>query len=111
MEGRFDANNPARYPDYPRLEVITNSGTANTETSDFWVIDAGYLRIKNAQFGYKVPKSATDAIGIDNLRFYVGAENLHSFNSYREGWDPEINSSGAYYPILTTYTLGMNLKF
>ncbi|PKB00271.1 TonB-linked SusC/RagA family outer membrane protein [Flavobacteriaceae bacterium MAR_2009_75] len=111
MDGRFDANNPTRYPDYPRLEVITNSGTANTETSDFWVINAGYLRVKNAQVGYRVPKSATDIIGIDNLRFYLGAENLHSFNSYRKGWDPEINSGGSYYPILTTYTLGVNLKF
>ena len=111
MDGRFDANNPVRYPDYPRLEVITNSGTANTVESDFWVIDSGYLRVKNVQLGYKFPVSVTDRIGIDNLRCYVGAENLLSFNSYRQGWDPEINSGGSYYPILTTYTFGINLKF
>lgn len=111
MDGRFDPNNPVRYPEYPRLEVITNSGTANTTTSDFWVIDSGYLRIKNVQLGYNVPKKATDIVGIDNLRLYLGAENLHSFNSYRKGWDPEINSGGSYYPILTTYTFGVNLKF
>lgn len=111
MDGRFDLNNPVRYPDYPRLEVITNSGTANTVTSDFWVIDSGYLRVKNVQFGYKFPVSVTDRLGIDNLRCYLGAENLLSFNSYRQGWDPEINSGGSYYPILTTYTFGINLKF
>ncbi|SHJ69937.1 SusC/RagA family TonB-linked outer membrane protein [Pseudozobellia thermophila] len=111
MEGRFDPENPVRYPDYPRLEVITNSGTANTTVSDFWVIDSGYLRVKNVQLGYKIPDKTADVIGVDHLRFYVGAENLHSFNSYRTGWDPEINSGGSYYPILATYTFGVNLKF
>ena len=111
MDGRFDPNNPVRYPDYPRLEVLTNSGSANTETSDFWVIDSGYLRVKNIQLGYNFPNALTDVIGVDSLRFYLGAENLHSFNSYRKGWDPEIIGGGAYYPILTTYTFGLNLKF
>ncbi|WP_446051379.1 SusC/RagA family TonB-linked outer membrane protein [Zobellia laminariae] len=111
MDGRFDANNPVRNPGYPRLEVLTNSGSPNTATSDYWVINAGYLRVKNVQLGYNFPDSLTELIGIDNLRMYIGAENLHSFNSYRDGWDPEINSSGSYYPILTTYTFGLNLKF
>ena len=111
MDGRFDPNNPVRYPDYPRLEVLTNSGSANTETSDFWVIDSGYLRVKNIQLGYNFPNALTDVIGVDSLRIYLGAENLHSFNSYRKGWDPEIIGGGAYYPILTTYTFGLNLKF
>ncbi|MBU2905331.1 TonB-dependent receptor [Arenibacter algicola] len=111
MDGRFDPNNPVRYPEYPRLEVLTNSGSANTNTSDFWVINAGYLRIKNIQLGYNFPDAVNEVLGIDNLRCYLGAENLHSFNSYRQGWDPEIISSGAYYPILTTYTFGINLKF
>ncbi|WP_289064062.1 TonB-dependent receptor [uncultured Zobellia sp.] len=111
MEGRFDPENPVRYPEYPRLEVVTNSGTPNTTTSDFWVIDAGYLRVKNVQLGYNFSSSVTDLVGIDNLRVYLGAENLHTFKSYRDGWDPEINSSGGYYPILTTYTFGLNLKF
>lgn len=111
MEGRFDANNPVQYPDYPRLEVVTNSGTPNTDLSDFWVIDASYLRIKNIQLGYSVPRPLAQRIGSSNIRFYLSAENLHSFNKYRQGWDPEINTGGAYYPILATYTFGLNLKF
>ncbi len=111
MEGRFDPENPVRYPEYPRLEVLTNSGSANTATSDFWVVNSGYLRVKNIQLGYNFPNTLTNSMGIDNLRCYVGAENLHSFNSYRQGWDPEIIGGGAYYPILTTYTFGINLKF
>ncbi|AWW33105.1 SusC/RagA family TonB-linked outer membrane protein [Echinicola strongylocentroti] len=111
MEGRFDPNNPQRYPDYPRLEVITNSGTPNTVLSDFWVMNAAYLRVKNLQLGYTLPEAAVERIGLQNARLYLSGENLLSFNSYRQGWDPEINTSGAYYPILATYTLGVNIKF
>jgi TonB-linked SusC/RagA family outer membrane protein len=111
MEGRFDPENPVRNPDYPRLEVITNSRTPNTVLSDFWVIDASYIRVKNLQLGYTFPQNLTNQIGLGSARLYVSGENLFSFNSYREGWDPEINTAGAYYPILATYTLGVNVKF
>lgn len=44
--------------------------------------------------------------------FYVQAENPISIHGYRKGWDPEINTDGSqYYPILSTYTFGVNLKF
>lgn len=111
MEGRFNPDKPTRYPDYPRLEVITNSGTPNTVTSDFWVINASYMRIKNMQLGYNVPTKILEKIRMNNLKLYVTGENMFSFNSYRKGWDPEINTGGSYYPILRTYTFGVNVKF
>jgi len=111
IDGRFDPENPTRYPDYPRLEIVTNSGTPNTVLSDFWTINASYLRVKNLQVGYTLPKSLLKATRIDNLRIYFSAENLFSFNNYRQGWDPEINTNGNYYPILATFTMGVNLKF
>ncbi|QGY48081.1 SusC/RagA family TonB-linked outer membrane protein [Maribellus comscasis] len=111
MDGRFDPENPVQYPDYPRLEIITNSGTPNTVLSDFWTIDASYLRIKNLQVGYTLPSRILEASRIDNLRVYFSAENLYSFNNYRQGWDPEINTNGSFYPILATFTLGVNVKF
>lgn len=111
IDGRFDANDPQRYPEYPRLEIITNVGTPNTVASDFWILNASYLRFKNLQAGYTLPKRLLDAIRIDHLRIYLSAENLFSINSYRQGWDPEINTGGDYYPILSTYTVGVNVKF
>jgi TonB-linked SusC/RagA family outer membrane protein len=111
IDGRFKPEDPVRYPDYPRLEIVTNSGTPNTVLSDFWTINASYLRIKNIQLGYTLPESILNAIRIENLRVYFSAENLFSFNKYRKGWDPEINTGGSYYPILATFTLGVNVKF
>jgi TonB-linked SusC/RagA family outer membrane protein len=111
IDGRFKPENPVQYPDYPRLEIVTNSGTPNTVLSDFWTINASYLRIKNLQLGYTLPKNVLDVVKISSLRIYLSAENVHSFNNYRKGWDPEINTNGNYYPILATFTLGVNVKF
>jgi TonB-linked SusC/RagA family outer membrane protein len=110
MEGRFDPENPTRYPDYPRLEVISNSGTPNTVTSDFWALNASYLRFKNVQVGYNLPGNWLKPIRVSKLRVYVSAENILTFSKYRQGWDPEIAGGGAYYPILKTVTFGINLK-
>lgn len=109
-EGHFDPEHPVRYPVYPRLEVMSNTSN-NAITSDFWVRNASYLRIKNLQLGYTLPKSITKAIGISSLRIYAQCENPFTFHNFPEGWDPEINTDGAYYPILKTYTFGINLNF
>ncbi len=111
MDGRFDPNNPNQYPEYPRLELVSNAGTPNTVLSDFWTINASYLRVKNLQVGYALPKSILETANIDYLRIYLSAENLFSFNNYRQGWDPEINTGGSYYPILATFTMGVNVRF
>ncbi len=120
MDGRFNPDSPTRYPDYPRLEVITNSGTPNTVTSDFWIQNASYVRVKNMQLGYSLPERWLKPLHIKRTRIYVSAENLLTFSKYRPGWDPEINGAsipgsgnnggGAYYPILRTVTFGINLK-
>ncbi|PWJ56851.1 TonB-linked SusC/RagA family outer membrane protein [Dyadobacter jejuensis] len=110
MEGRFNPAEPTRNPDYPRLEVISNSGTPNTVQSDFWVINASYLRVKNMQLGYTLPSSVLNALRINRMRVYVSAENLLTVTKYRNGWDPEVNGGGAFYPILRTVTFGVNLK-
>lgn len=110
-DGRFDPQNPTRYPAYPRIENLGNVTGPNTQTSDFWILDASYIRLKNVQLGYTLPKSILSKAGISNLRFYVSSENPCSWNKYRKGWDPEINSGGSFYPILATYTFGVNLKF
>lgn len=110
-EERFDPANPTRYPAYPRLEDLSNSTTPNIVTSDFWTQDASYIRLKNIQLGYTFPKKMLQAAKISNLRVYVQAENPLCWNKYKPGWDPEINTSGNYYPILATYTFGVNFKF
>src|SRR5204863_9782411 len=51
---------------------------ANTSRiSDRFVEDAGYLRLKNVQLGYSLPKPLMDRLGfIQSFRIYVTAVNL-----------------------------------
>ncbi len=110
-DGRWTSDNPNPNATYPRLEIITNQGTPNSQLSSFWLLNGSYLRIKSIQVGYNVPSQLLKKARIDGLRIYGGAENLVTFNKYPTGWDPEINSGGAYYPILANYTIGLNLSF
>ncbi len=110
-EGRWTAANPNRNAIYPRIEVLSTAGNANTPVSSFWILNGSYLRLKNAQVGYSFSKSFMQKIKISNARIYMSGENLLTIDNYRKGWDPEVNTGNNYYPILSNYTLGMNLTF
>lgn len=99
----------------PRL---TTAATSNNIFSDYYVEDASFLRFQNIQLGYTIPKSLTDRIKVDKLRFYISVNNLYTFTNYT-GYDPAA-SSGApigggfdsgFYPAARTYTFGLNLNF
>lgn len=98
-EGRTDAT-------YPRL--LQSSKTLNTQYSDFWVTDKSYLRVKNIQLSYMLPKKLIQPFGIDNIRVYANLENYFTFTKYK-GFDPEI--SGINYPIMKQTTFGLSVSF
>jgi TonB-linked SusC/RagA family outer membrane protein len=108
---RWTAANPQRNAGYPRLEIISNSGTPNTLPSSFWIINASYLKLKSVQLGYTLPSTVSTKAGLSRARIYLSGENLANLNNYRKGWDPEINTGGNFYPILATYTVGLNVTF
>src|SRR3712207_8844458 len=73
--------------------------------------DASYLRLKNIQLGYTFPKKWLVRLGISNLRAYVSADNLLTFTNYFGAYDPEVReTSGASYPQVKTYVLGIDRK-
>lgn len=112
MDECWNVQQNNRYPGYPRLEVMSNAGTNNTLTSDFWLLNASYVKVRNIQLGYTLPQSVIRKIGASRLRIYISADNPFGFNNFREGWDPENgNDNGNYYPIMSTYTLGLTLNF
>lgn len=112
MENCWNVQQDNRYPEYPRLEVMSNAGSNNTLTSDFWVVDASFVKVRNIQLGYTLPTYITQKFGSSGLRVYVSLDNPLTFSGYRKGWDPENTSNnGQYYPTMSTYTLGLTLKF
>ncbi len=88
-------------------------------SSDKWHRNATYLRLKNVELGYTVPKSFTKKIGIDKVRIFVSGNNLVTWtDSFLKPFDPESNvhslwgeSTGFTYPIMSTYNIGLNVNF
>jgi TonB-dependent starch-binding outer membrane protein SusC len=64
----------------------------NDRMSDFFIEPGDYLRLKNIQVGYTLPKSLMSRVGVENLRIYVGAKDLITFTNY-PGVDPEVAES------------------
>ena len=99
---------------YPRY--IVGDGT-NWQSSDLYITDGSYLRLKNIQLGYTLPQNITSKFFVNKLRVYVAAENLVTFTKYA-GYDPEISSGGTslgvdygVYPQSRTLTVGVNVGF
>ena len=86
--------------------------TLNTENSTRFIEDGSYLRLKNIQIGYTLPKNITQKFFCERLRFYVTASNLFTITKY-SGYDPEVGSGVDYgnYPQSRTFTFGLNASF
>ena len=85
----------------------------NAMMSDFWIINAGYLRLKNIQLGYTFPKAWTQKLFIDKARIYAAATNVFTTSDAKEwGLDPEFLAGRfLYYPQTSVYSIGLNLSF
>jgi len=106
----------------PRFSWADDNG--NWLSSDLYVKNGDYLRLRNIQIGYTLPQKLTKKVLISSLRLYAAAENLLTFTKY-EGFDPEISNVGTsvgdtgtssgidrgIYPQARTFTFGLNLKF
>ena len=92
---------------YPRLSSVSKNN--NYATSDHWIFDGGYFRMKNITLGYTLPQQWTRYIGIDRTRFYVSASDLFCISDFPDGWDPEMGVSS--YPITTSVVFGIQVTF
>lgn len=106
-EDRWTPNNTdARYPkawgpDHP----------SNTKNSTFWLYNGNYVRLKNLEIGYSLPKKILSKVNIERLRVYVGGTNLFSID-HLPGYDPEKQDGGFnYYPQQRVYNMGVNITF
>ena len=109
----------------PRVSWL---GSTNNKTpSSRFLEDGSYVRLKNIQLGFNIPKKAVDRMHIKGLRFYVTAQNLLTFTKYT-GLDPEMHTSDnvnsetyrgdvaagidwGTYPSARSYVAGINLNF
>jgi len=93
----------------PRLG--TGTQTNNYENSTFWLRSGRYLRLKQLEIGYSLPKDFLKSKFIQNARFYLNGVNLLTWSPF-DWWDPESqNSTGLYYPPERVINLGLEINF
>lgn len=105
----LDAWTPSN-PDSP-IPALTRSDANNEKrVSTYFVEDGSYLKLRNIQVGYVLPRKLSQKIRMEKLRFYVSAQNLLTIKSKDfTGVDPENPNFG--YPIPTNVTFGLNVTF
>jgi len=100
--------------EYPRL-VMNDPNKNFSRSSDFYVENGSFFRIKTLQLGYTLPKSLIKSVGLQKARVYVSGNNLVTFTEY-SGFDPEIGG-GSYgvdrgiYPQPRFFLVGFNANF
>lgn len=93
---------------YPALSTASSSSTVQ---NDFFIMNRSFLRLKNIELGYTLPKKALSKAGVKALRIYVAGQNLFVWdNLVITHLDPEQNS-GLAYPITKNVSVGVNINF
>lgn len=94
----------------------TNDPNNNMRSSEYYVEDGSYMRVRNVQIGYRLPRNV---IKLRSARIYASVQNLLTFSKY-PGFDPEIGTNRANnplyigidetnYPLPRIYTIGINM--
>jgi TonB-linked SusC/RagA family outer membrane protein len=115
LDSWTESNKNAQYP----ILVPEANSADNFVKSDKWVRNAAYARLKNVVVGYTLPKEFTQKLKIASLRVYLSGQNLFTVSNFYDGYDPEVDYGtpgtgtvgGEFYPIMQTYTFGLNLSF
>ena len=101
-----------------------------TWENDYYLQNAAYFRLKNLTIDYSLPKHIIEKAKIENVKIYLAMENLLTWSpiqKYTKMFDPEVIDSGDSdfstsrglngqgdgfsYPMLRSFTFGVNLTF
>ena len=92
--------------------IFNDNYAPNTQVSTWWLQNGSYLRMKNIQIGYTLPKTWLSKIHFQNVRVYFSGDNLLTFTDFFQGLDPERtaqNSRGAIYPQAKVVSFGIKV--
>ena len=97
----------AKYP------AITNKGKRgyNYYISTNTKHNVAYIRLKNLQVGYTIPKRYTEDLKFEKIRVYFSGEDLYEFHNAPGGWDPEDGGGYVSYPFARNFSFGVNIVF
>lgn len=96
------------YSLWPRLSANVNAN--NSQTSTWFMRDGSFLRLKEVEVGYTLPKKFQEKVHTSTFRVYLSATNLVNFSKFGL-WDVEMGGDGLGYPIQKVFNVGLNLTF
>jgi hypothetical protein len=81
----------------------------NFKSSNFWLVDGSFFKIKDVQLSYSIPQRIIKSLGFRSLSLFVNGSNLYTFSKVKDV-DPEsINSGVTTYPLLRNFTGGIKI--
>lgn len=98
---------------YPRLGYgATNFHNVNNyQTSTWWQKKQDFIRLKQVNISYHLPRRWLERAGITNAHIYAMGSNLYTWTNFKL-WDPELNTNnGMSYPNVQTYSVGLSFNF
>ncbi|WP_242130577.1 SusC/RagA family TonB-linked outer membrane protein [Aestuariivivens marinum] len=104
-----DAFYPRIYGDPNNGNTGSNYGRSRRDQTKY-LSDESYLRIQNITFGYSLDSKFLQKIKVNKFRIFISGNNIHTFDRLPKGLEPDQGSNGVY-PIMTQYSLGLNLSF
>ena len=93
---------------YPRLFIGTNNN--NNQNSSFWMANGRYMRLKNLEIGYTLPKHISQKMAMQNMRVYLSGVNLFTFSPFKL-WDPDLQTGATNYPNNRIINIGLTIGF
>ncbi len=95
----------------PHPRLTTGSATNDIQTSDYWIVNGSFLKLKNAAFSYTLPDRMSKAMLMKSAKFTLYGTNLLSFSKIKDS-DPEsLNAGVSMYPLFQTIALGFSATF
>lgn len=108
-QGRWTPTNTSA--NKPRTFDRDNEYWASNQNT-YFLRSTDYVRLKNMELGYSLPKSVLDRIGIRKLRIFVSGYNLLTYSPYYKNFDPEAsNGQGWSYPLQRVVNTGVSINF
>lgn len=106
---RWTEENPSQDVFWPRLSESPNK--QNYRASTWWKENMRFMRLKNLEIGYSLPKSVNDKMHTKSIRLYLSGNNLFCLSPF-DLWDPELETSdGLQYPAMRSVMVGIDLNF
>ena len=82
VDNYFSDRNPDGFFRRPDFASFSSAGRL-TRASSLSVLDGDYFRLRSLQLGYTFSETATEKIGVEDLRIYITGNNLFNITDYR----------------------------